>query len=405
MKRRVVVTGMGVLSPIGNTLAEFRENLKAGASGKENKERSTVGGYEFPPVFPLKNFNARAHRVHLLDPFIQYAVAAAEQAVADARFDVSAVDPYDIALSVSSSKGGVHSLGRFKERFAKNPSAILGARMFTSAVPNFADQWIARRMKIQGPAKCYVAACATGTVAIVQGFRMVSEGQAEYCLAGSTDASITPLMLGGYNNMKALAARDIRPFDKRRDGFLVGEGAGVVFLETLESAKARGARIYGEIIEAAYGQDSKQPIHFDLTEHALSYTLGVLLKRAGILPREIDYMNLHGTGTRHGDFYETLEVKEALGQEAYNIPMSSTKGSTGHMLGATGAIEIIATLLGIHEGFVPPTVGLEEKDPACDLDYTPGKMRPHKIVNAIKLSMGFGGQVAAVLLRKNSLSD
>jgi 3-oxoacyl-[acyl-carrier-protein] synthase II len=400
MKRRVVVTGMGVLSPIGNTLAEFRENLKKGVSGKVDADHSIVGGYKFPPVFPLKNFNARSYGTHLLDPFIQYAVAAAEQAVLDARFDIAAADPYDIALSVSSSKGGVHSLGRFKERFSRNPSAILGARMYTSAVPNFADQWIARRMKIRGPAKCYVAACATGTVAIVQGFRMVSEGQAEYCLAGATDASISPLMLGGYKNMKALATRDIRPFDKRRDGFLVGEGAGVVFLETFEGAKARGARIYGEIVESAYGQDSKQAILFDFNEHALSYTLGVLLKRAGIAPREIDYLNLHGTGTRHGDLYETLEIKEALGEEAHKIPMSSTKGATGHMLGATGAIEIIATLLGIHESFVPPTVGLEEKDPACDLDYTPGEMKLRKITNAIKVSMGFGGQVAAVLLRK-----
>ena len=400
MKRRVVVTGMGVLSPIGNTLAEFRENLKRGFSGKENAEHSIVDGHQFPPVFPLKGFNPRPYGTHLLDPFIQYAVAAAEQAVTDARFDATAVDPYDIALSVSSSKGGVHSLGRFKERFLRNPSAILGARMFTSAVPNFADQWIARRMKVQGPAKCYVAACATGTVAIVQGFRMVSEGQAEYCLAGATDASITPLMLGGYNNMKALAAKDIRPFDKRRDGFLIGEGAGVVFLETLESARARGIKIYGEIIEAAYGQDSKQPIHFDLKEHALSYTLGVLIKRAGITPREIDYVNLHGTGTRHGDFYETAELKEAFGEQSYGIPMSSTKGSTGHMLGATGAVEIIATLLGIQEGFIPPTVGLEEKDPECDLDYTPGNMRRHLITNAVKVSMGFGGQVAAVLFRK-----
>lgn len=400
MKRRVVVTGMGVLSPIGNTLAEFRENLKTGISGKGDADGAIIEGHKFPPVFPLKGFNPRPYGTHLLDPFIQYAVAAAEQAVADARFDIKAVDPYDIALSVSSSKGGVHSLGRFKERFARNPSAILGARMFTSAVPNFADQWIARRMKIQGPAKCYVAACATGTVAIVQGFRMVSEGDAEYCLAGATDASITPLMLGGYNNMKALAARDIRPFDKKRDGFLVGEGAGVVFLETLEGAKARGARIYGEIVEAAYGQDSKQPIHFDINEHALSYVLGVLFKRAGITPQEINYVNVHGTGTRHGDLYETLELKEAFGEEAYKIPMSSTKGATGHMLGATGAIEIIATLLAIHEGFVPPTVGLEEKDPKCDLDYTPGKIREHKIKNAIKVSMGFGGQVAAVLLRK-----
>jgi len=400
MKRRVVVTGMGVLSPIGNTLEEFRKRLKAGISGRETADHSVIEGHAFPPVFPLRNFNPRPYGTHLLDPFIQYAVAAAEQAVEDARFDMSTVDPYDISLSVSSSKGGVHSLGRFKERFARNPSAILGARMYTSAVPNFADQWIARRMKIQGPAKCYVAACATGTVAIVQGFRMVSEGQAEYCLAGATDASISPLMLGGYHNMKALAKKDIRPFDKRRDGFLIGEGAGVVFLETLESAKARGARIYGEILDAAYGQDSKQPIHFDGNEHALSYTLGVLLKRTKLEAREIDYVNLHGTGTRHGDLYETLELKEALGKEAYRIPMSSTKGATGHMLGATGAVEIIATLLGIHEGFIPPTVGLEEKDPACDLNYTAGKTQPHTITNAVKVSMGFGGQIATVLLRK-----
>jgi len=400
MKRRVVVTGMGVLSPIGNTLAEFRENLKNSISGKEKNKRPDIKGYEFPPVFSLKGFDPRPYKTHLLDPFIQYAVAAAEQAVADARFDITSVDPYSVALSVSSSKGGVHSLDRFKDRLLKNPSAILGARMYTSAVPNFADQWIARRMKIRGPAKCYVAACATGTVAIAQGFRMVSEGQAEYCLAGATDASITPFMLGGYKNMKALAVKDIRPFDKRRDGFLVGEGAGVVFLETLDGAKARSARIYGEIVEAAYGQDSKQAIHFDISEHALSYTLNLLLQRTGVTSREIDYMNLHGTGTRHGDLYETLEIKEAFGKQAYEIPMSSTKGATGHMLGATGAIEIIATLLGVSEGFIPPTLGLEEKDPVCDLNYTPGKTRQHRITNAVKISMGFGGHVAAVLLRK-----
>jgi 3-oxoacyl-[acyl-carrier-protein] synthase II len=255
-------------------------------------------------------------------------------------------------------------------------------------------------MGIQGPAKCYIAACATGTVAIAQGFRMVSEGQAEYCLAGATDASITPLMLGGYKNMKALAAHDIRPFDKRRDGFLIGEGSGVVFLETLESAKTRGVRIYGEIVEAAHGQDSKQPIHFDLKEHALSYTLNLLLEKTGTAPQEIDYMNLHGTGTRHGDLYETLELKEALGKQAYEIPMSSTKGATGHMLGATGAVEIIATLLGISKGFIPPTVGLEQKDPECDLNYTLGKTLFQPVTKAVKISMGFGGHVVAVLLRK-----
>ena len=400
MKRRVVVTGMGILSPIGDTLEEFRRNLKNGICGKEAADHSEVGGHSFPPVFRLKNFNPHLYGTHLLDPFIQYAVAAAEQAVADANFDLSSVDPYSIGLSVSSSKGGVHTLDRLKERFLRKPSAILGARLYTSAVPNFADQWIARRMNIKGPAKCYVAACATGTVATIAGFRMVSEGQADYCLAGATDASITPLMMGGYQNMKALAKNDLRPFDKNRDGFLVGEGAGVMFLETLESAKERGARIYGEILETASGQDSKHPILFDLDDHALSHTLKVLMQRAGIAPQEIDYINLHGTGTRHGDLYETLELKEAFGQQAFRIPMSSTKGMTGHMLGATGAVEIIATLLGMQDSFVPSTVGLEAKDPECDLDYTAEKMRSQKITTAVKVSMGFGGQVAVIALKK-----
>lgn len=400
MKRRVVVTGVGVLSPIGNTAAVFLDSLKKGVCGKESAEHSTVGGHSFPPVFRLQGFNARCYGTHLLDPFIQYAVAAAEQAVKDARFDIASVDPYSVSLSVSSSKGGVFTLDRLSERLRRAPSALLGARIYTSAVPNFADQWIARRMKVQGPAKCYVAACATGTVATIAGFHMVAEGQAEYCLAGATDASITPLMLGGYRSMKALAKNEIRPFDKNRDGFLVGEGAGVMFLETFESAKKRDVRIYGEILEAAHGQDSKNPILFEPGEHALSRTLKILLQRAGILPEEVDYINLHGTGTKHGDLYETNELKETFGGRAYGIPMSSTKGMTGHMLGATGAVEIIATLLGMQEGFIPPTVGLKTKDPRCDLDYVPLRMRPHKMTTAIKISMGFGGQVAAVALKK-----
>lgn len=399
-RRRVVVTGMGVLSPIGNTLAEFRENLKKGVCGKDAGDFSEIYGHKFPPVFRVKNFNPHPYGTHLLDPFIQYAVAAADQALEDAKFDIKSVDPYNIALSVSSSKGGVHTLDRLKERFIKKPTAIMGARLYTSAVPNFADQWIARRLETKGPAKCYVAACATGTVAVIAGFRMVSERQAEYCLAGATDASITPLMLGGYQNMGALAKRNIRPFDKNRDGFLIGEGAGVLFLETLESAKTRGVRIYGEIVEAAHGQDTKHPILFDPQDHALSHTLKVLMNRAGISANEIDYINLHGTGTRHGDLYETFELKETFGKQAYSIPMSSTKGMTGHMLGATGAVEIMATLCGMYEGFIPPTLGLEEKDPKCDLDYTPWKMREKETKTAIKISMGFGGHVAAICLRK-----
>lgn len=392
---------MGVISPIGNTLEEFLVSLRNGVSGKDPVGISMpASGYKFAPVFRVRGFNPHAYGTHLLDPFIQYAVAAADAAVKDAGFDISAADPYSIGLSVSSSKGGVHTFDRFRERFTRNPSAIMGARIYTSTVPNFADQWIARRTKIKGPAKCYVAACATGTVAVIAGFRMVQEGQAEYCLAGAADASITPLMLAAYQNMGAIAQQEIRPFDKRRDGFLVGEGAGVLFLETIESAKARGARIYGEITGFAQGQDSKQPIVFDPEEHTLSYVLKLLQERAHISPAEIDYINLHGTGTRHGDAYETAELKEAFGKAAYGIPMSSTKPMTGHMLGATGAVEIIAALLAMREGFIPPTLNLEERDKHCDLDYTPLKAREKTIKTALKISMGFGGNVAAVLFKR-----
>ncbi len=400
MKRRVVVTGIGFLSPIGNTVEDVTQNLRNGISGKEDELVSDVFGYQFPPVFRVKNFNPRHYGTHILDPFIQYAVAAAESAVQDAKFDVASVDPYVVSLSISSSKGGVHTMDRFRDRFLKNPSAIMGARIYTSSVPNFGDQWIARRMKIKGPAKCYIAACATGVAATIAGFRMVQEGQAEYCLAGAADSSIVPLMLAGYNNMRALAKQEIRPFDQRRDGFLVGEGAAVLFLETLESARARGIRVYGEIVESACAQDSRQAILFDRDDHALSRAVKNLMERSAIRPHEIDYVNLHGTGTTHGDLYETAEMKVALGEEAYGIPMSSTKAATGHMLGATGAFEIAATLLAMKESFIPPTLNLEEKDPACDLDYSPLKAKEKKMTVSLKVSMGFGGHAMAVLLRK-----
>jgi len=400
IKRRVVVTGIGVLTPIGNTAEDFARNLRLGISGKDTEENPGVSGYAFPPVFRIKNFDPHKYGTHILDPFIQYAVAAAEGAIWDAGFDVASADPYSIGLSVSSSKGGVHTLDRFRDRFLRNPSAIMGARIYSSTVPNFGDQWIARRMKIKGPAKCYVAACATGVAATIAGFRMVQEGQADFCLAGAADASIVPVILAGYNNMKALAKKEIRPFDKRRDGFLVGEGAAVLFLETLESAKNRKAGIYGEILESGCAQDSGHPVLFDPREHALSRAVKNLLARSGTDVGEIDYINLHGTGTKHGDAYETGEIKEVFGARAYEMTMSSTKAATGHMLGATGAVEIAATLLAMRDGFIPPTLNLEEKDKVCDLDYTPLKAREKQTRTALKVSMGFGGQAMAILLRK-----
>lgn len=400
LNKRVVITGMGVVSPIGTGIEIFRESLKQGRSGQSPIQSFDTQNFPVKEAFEVRNFEARSHGTHLLDPFIQYAVAASGEAIQNAYFEPEHVDPYRIGISVSSSKGGMHTLDRFRVRLRDNPSAILGARVFANSVPNFAAQWIARRWKISGPAKCFVAACATGTVAVIEGARMVAEGVVDYCVAGASDASIVPVLMAAYHNMKALSKESIRPFDKRRSGFMVGEGAGIVFLESLESAKARGAKIYGEIAGFAYGSESSNLIHFEERNDALKRTLENVLTSSKWKASEIDYLNLHGTGTQHGDVYETNQIKKAFGKTAYEIPMSSTKSMTGHMLGASGAVEIIACLLAMEENFLPPTIGLEKSDPACDLDYVPIKSRSHKIQNALSISMGFGGHLAAMGLRR-----
>jgi 3-oxoacyl-[acyl-carrier-protein] synthase II len=336
----------------------------------------------------------------LLDPFIQYAVKAADEALRDAQFNPAEADPYRVALSVSSSKGGMHTFERFKERLENRPSAVLGTQFYTNVVPNFAAQWLARRWQIRGPAKCYIAACATGTVAVEQGALMVAEGAADYCLAGASDASLMPLMLAGYRQMKALSDSRMRPFHRQRDGFLVGEGAGIVFLETLESARARGARIYAEVLGAAQGSDGTHALHFNPAEDALSRTVQKLLRKIDRTPAQISYVNLHGTATRAGDIYETQQLKKAFGPQADQIPMSATKAMTGHMLGASGAVEIVACLTTLREGVIPPTIDIDDPDPECDLDYVANQSRKAKVELALSVSMGFGGHVAVIALGK-----
>jgi 3-oxoacyl-[acyl-carrier-protein] synthase II len=399
LNRRVVITGMGVVTPIGVGLSAFRKNLREGVSGEADISSFDAANFPVKRAYEVKGFEARSHGTHLLDPFIQYAVASAGEAIQNAYFEPAHVDAYRIGISVSSSKGGMHTLDRFGDRLRKTPSAILGARVFANSVPNFAAQWIARRWKVQGPAKCYVAACATGTVAIAEGARMVREGIVDYCIAGASDASIVPVLLAGYNNMKALSLEGLRPFDKRRNGFMVGEGAGIVFLETPESAAARGVKVYGEIAGFAYGSDCTNLIQFDDNEDSLKRTLDELLHKTHLKPADIDYLNLHGTGTVHGDLYETRQIKKAFGKAAHQISMSSIKSMTGHMLGASGAVEVIASLIGMEEGFVPPTIGLEQPDPECDLDYTAQKAKPKKVETAVSISMGFGGHIAAMALK------
>lgn len=398
--RRVVITGLGVISPIGLGVDAFLSSLRAGRTGEGDITCFPADNFPVRRAFEVKGFCARDYGLQAVDPFIQYAVAAADQAFRDARFETADHDPYSLGISVSSSKGGVHTLDRYRERLARNPSAILGARVYSSVVPNFAAQWIARRWKIQGPAKCYIMACATGTASVIEGAQMVSSGDTDFCIAGASDASIVPVLLAGYRNMRALSAGVMRPFDRRRDGFLVGEGAGMVFLETLESAKSRGAKIYGEVLGYGYASDSTDILRFDEKEHALSRAASLALDRADRSASDVDYVNLHGTATRAGDVYETLEMKHLFGSRAASLPMSATKSMTGHMLGASGAVEVIACLLAMQHGFLPPTAGLEQPDPVCDLDYVPGKARPAQLRTVMSVSMGFGGHAAVILLGK-----
>jgi len=391
------VTGMGVVSPIGIGVEAFAQSLAGGLSGEGPITSFDAAPHPFKRAHEVKNFDDRRYGTHQLDPFIQYAVWAAAEAIENAGFNPSEVDPYRIALSVSSSKGGVHTIDRFKERFCSRPSAILGARVYANLVPNFAAQWIARRWKIQGPAKCYVAACATGTVAIEQGAHLVADGLVDYCLAGASDASIVPLMLAGYDQMGALAKGSMLPFHRERSGFLVGEGAGILFLETPESARARGVKIYGEVLGAACGSDGTHALHFNPAENALSRTVKNLLTKIDRGPRDISYVNLHGTATRTGDVYEVQQMRRAFGADAERVPMSSTKSLTGHMLGASGAVEAIACLLALDQQFLPPTAGLDKPDLECaGLDLVALKSRRAKIETALSVSMGFGGHVAAI---------
>ncbi len=397
---KVVITGIGVVTPVGNNAKDFAASLKKGTVGIGEVSYSEINPtWKAEKAFTVKNFTSPKH-ASIHDPHVQFALAAAEEALLDSGLDVSKVDRGRIGIAVSSSKGGMQTLERFYDRFRKNPSAILGARVYANFIPNICAQWIARHWKITGPAKPAVAACATGLFDIMEGIRMIEQDEADWCIAGATDASLTKLMLTGYRNMGALSKGTMRPFDRRRDGFLVGEGAAVVILEKEDVAKSRGVKIYGKVLGHAYGFEGSDLLAFSPEGEGLARCLKEVLSRAKISPSEIDYLNLHGTGTPLGDVYETTQIKKAFGKAAYSISMSSTKSLVGHMLGASGAVEVVACLIAMRDDFVPPTANLEEPDPQCDLDYTSLHTKDKKVEIACSISMGFGGQLGAIVVGK-----
>lgn len=413
MERRVVVTGMGVISPLGNNLEEFKKNIFSGKSGVDKIKSFDPEGLDVQIAAEVKNFDIKDFDKEIkvielkrIDRFSQFAIAASISAYQDSLLDLNKIDPYRVGVIVGSGIGGIISLEEgIKTMINKSPNFVspyLSAMM----IPNMASGWVSMKLKINGYSSCPTTACSAGATAIGEGLEVIKRGDADIIFAGGSEASITPIGIVSFSQAKALSTRNdepqkaSRPFDKKRDGFVIGEGAGVLVLEELEHAKKRDAKIYAEIVSFAQNSDAYHITAPEPSGGPRAKAIETALKKGNVPKDEIDYINPHGTSTPLNDKIETETIKTVFGDKAYKIPISSTKSMIGHLLGAAGAVEAIATILMIKEGFIHPTINQEEKDPECDLDYVPNVGREHKIRYAISNSFGFGGVNTAIIFKK-----
>jgi 3-oxoacyl-[acyl-carrier-protein] synthase II len=405
---RVVVTGLGAVAPNGIGIESFWQNITNGVSGvgpitrfDASKHDTRIAGEVkgFDPLQWLEKKEARK-----MDLFIHYAVATAQMTYDDSGLKVTDDNRERIGVFVGTGMGGIPALEEsHRVLMEKGPSRI-SAFFIPSIITNLASGQISMRFGMKGPNSCVCTACATGNHAIGDSFRIVQRGDADVMLAGGSEAVITPLTIGGFCSMKALSTRNeeptraSRPFDKDRDGFVMGEGSGLMVLEELEHAKRRNARIYAEIV--GYGMCADA---FHITQPAPDgavRSMQLALKDARVTPDQVDYINAHGTSTPVGDVNETLAIKTVFNQHARTLAVSSTKSMTGHLLGAAGGIESVITVLAVYHGIFPPTINLETPDPECDLDYVPNTARSAKVRYALTNSFGFGGTNASLLIKK-----
>ena len=408
-KRRVVITGMGTVNPIGNTVAESWEAVKAGKCGIAPITRYDTANQKVKLAGEVKNLDVDGllgkRESKRMDPFTRFALIAADQAVADSGLDLEKEDLDRCGVLISSGIGGFETVGEAYERGLARGFDSVSPFMIPMIISNMAAGHAAIRYGFRGMCSCVVTACAGGTNALGDAFRHIRDGYGEVMLCGGAEAAITPLAMGGFTSMKALTesqdpARASIPFDAQRSGFVMGEGAGVLVLEEYEHAKSRGAKIYAEVIGYGANCDAHH-----ITAPAPGGAGGAAcmtqaLADAGIAPEEVDYINAHGTSTPMNDACETAAIHSTFGGHAQKLLVSSTKSMTGHLLGAAGAVEAIFTALALKEGFVPATIGYREADPACDLDIVPNEGRKADIRVALSNSLGFGGHNAAIVLRK-----
>lgn len=409
-KRRVVITGIGVISPIGIGKDEYFKSLKEGKCGVDYITRFDTAGFDTKIGAEVKNFDPCDYidkkECRRMDRFTQYAVASSKMAVADAGLDVDSVDSDRFGVCIGSGIGGMETLEAQHDILREKGPGRVSPFMVPMMISNIASGNVSIALKAKGPNTTVVTACASATNAIGEAFRMIQRNDADIMVTGGTEASITPLALAGFCSMKALSTRNddpktaSRPFDKDRDGFVMGEGAGMLILEELEHAKKRGASIYGEIVGYGATGDAYHITAPAPDAYGAYRAMQMAVNDAGIEARELDYINAHGTSTDMNDRLETMAIKKLLGEDAGKVAISSTKSMTGHLLGAAGAVEAIACLMAIKEGIIPPTINYTTPDPECDLDYVPNKARKKDVKYAISNSLGFGGHNASILLKK-----
>jgi len=408
--RRVVITGMGVVTPVGSDLEVFWKNLLDGCSGIGPVTRFDTTRFDTKIGGEVKDFKPEdfmpAKETRRTDRFVQYAVGAAKKAFVDSQIDLSKEDVNRIGVLVGSGIGGMETIeDQSRALFEKGPSRV-SPFMIPMLIINMASGYISMLLGVKGPNLSVVTACATATHALGEAARIIEHGDAEVMIAGGSEAAVTQLGYAGFCAMRAMSTRNdepgraSRPFDKGRDGFVMGEGAGVCVLESVEHAQTRGAHIYCEI--AGYGITG-DAYHMSAPApdgEGAARAMAAALNDAKLNPDQIDYINAHGTSTPVGDKCETAAIKKVFGDHARKLAVSSTKSMTGHLLGAAGSVETSICALALRDQIVPPTINYEEPDPECDLDYVPNKARQMKVDICLNNSLGFGGHNAAIIVKK-----
>jgi 3-oxoacyl-[acyl-carrier-protein] synthase II len=408
--KRVVVTGLGVISPIGIGKDAFWENLAAGKNGIASITHFDASAFSSQIAGEVKDFNPANYlekkEARRLVRFIQFAVAASQIAVKDANLTIRAENAPEIGVVIGSGIGGISFLEEQAAVLREKGPDKISPFTVPYMITDMAAGYVSINLGAKGPNSCVVTACASGTNSIGDAFEIIKRGDAKAMIAGGTEASITPLGFGSFCAARALSTRNdepqraSRPFDKERNGFVMGEGAGIVILEDLEFAKARGAKIYAEIIGYGMSGDANHITAPAPEGEGAVRAIRAALKDANISAEQVDYINAHGTSTILNDKYETIALKTVFGERAKSIPISSNKSMIGHLLGATGAVELIATILSINNETIPPTINYENPDPDCDLDYVPNQARKQPINIAMSNSFGFGGHNAILIVKK-----